>query len=93
VFGQTPFNLQTGGDAGRNFFHGYGLNEWDFQLSKEIPIAESYRLELRAELYNVFNHTQFANPGGDFASPAAFGLVIGIQGLPREVQLAAKFYF
>jgi len=93
VYGQTPFNLATGGDAGRNFFHGYGLDEWDFQLSKEIPIAESYRFELRAELYNVFNHTQFANPGGDFASPASFGLVTGIQGLPREVQLAAKFYF
>jgi hypothetical protein len=92
VFGTTPFNLETGGNAGRNFFHGFGLNQWDFQLTKQIPLAESYRIELRAELYNVFNHTQFANPDGNFTH-STFGLVTGIQGLPREVQLAAKFYF
>jgi len=92
VYGTAPFNLETGGDAGRNFFRGFGRNQWDFQLTKQIPVTERYRFELRAELYNMFNHTQFANPDGNFTDPT-FGLTSGIQGLPREVQLAGKFYF
>jgi hypothetical protein len=91
--GGTPFNPETGGNAGRNFFHGPGLQEWDFQLSKDFQIRESLRMEFRAELYNIFNHTNFNNPDGNFADGPAFGSIGAIQGLPREVQLAAKFYF
>lgn len=93
IGGTGPFNVQTGGNAGRNLFHGPGLNNWDFQLTKEFPIREAMRVELRAELFNIFNHTQFALPDGNLADGSTFGTVSGIQGLPRVVQLAAKFYF
>lgn len=91
--GGTPFNPETGGNAGRNFFRGPGIQQWDFQLTKEIPIREQMRFELRAEVYNIFNHTNFAAPDGNFADGSSFGTIGGIQGLPREVQLAGKFYF
>lgn len=88
-----PFNPETGGNAGRNSVHGPGLENWDFQLTKQFPIRESMRVELRAELYNIFNHTNFANPDGNLADGSSFGTIGAIQGLPRIAQLAAKFYF
>lgn len=91
--GGTPFNPQTGGDAGRNFIHGPGLQNWDFVLTKQFNIREKMRLELRGELYNIFNHANFANPDGNLADGSSFGTIGAIQGLPREAQLAAKFYF
>jgi hypothetical protein len=73
---------------------GPGLNNWDFQLFKDTNITESTRLELRIEFYNVFNHTQF-DPAGivtDINAGSAFGQVFAAHH-PREIQLAAKFYF
>jgi hypothetical protein len=89
----TPFNPETGGNAGRNIVHGPGLQNWDMQLTKQFAIREGMHLELRAELYNIFNHTNFANPDGNLADGTSFGTIGAIQGLPRVAQLAAKFYF
>ena len=91
--GGTPFNPETGGNAGRNIVRGPGLQNWDFQLTKQFPVRENMRLELRAELYNIFNHTNFANPDGNLADGSSFGTISNIQGLPRIAQIAAKFYF
>jgi hypothetical protein len=65
----------------------------DFQLTKQFPIKESVRMELRAEVFNIFNHAQFGNPDGNLADGASFGRISRIHGLPRIAQLAAKFYF
>jgi Carboxypeptidase regulatory-like domain len=91
--GGTPFNPETGGNAGRDIIHGPGLQNWDFELTKRFQVHESMRLELRAELYNIFNHTNFANPDGNLADGSSFGTIGAIQGLPRIAQLAVKFYF
>lgn len=91
--GGTPFNTQTGGNAGRQFIHGPGIDDWDFQLTKEFPIYEQARIELRAEVFNIFNHANFALPDGNLADGSSFGTIGGITGVPRVVQLAAKVYF
>jgi hypothetical protein len=52
------------------------------------------RFELRAEVYNIFNHTQF-NPQfiiTDINQGTSFGQAQGAYDA-RETQLAAKFYF
>lgn len=90
-FASAP--LGSLGNAGRNVFRGPGLNNWDMELYKNTHITESTYVQLRIELYNAFNHTQF-NPGGittNFAS-SRFGQVRSAFA-PRQVQLAAKFYF
>lgn len=84
--------LGTFGNAGRNFIHGPGIADWDFELAKDIPIKEQKRIELRGELFNVLNHTQFLNPPDGTFGDAAFGRVLNAR-LPRIAQLAAKFYF
>ncbi|MBI3649955.1 MAG: TonB-dependent receptor [Acidobacteria bacterium] len=45
--------------AGRNLLQAAGLNNWDLAFFKRFSITEHQRLELRAELYNAFNHPQF----------------------------------
>jgi Carboxypeptidase regulatory-like domain len=82
------------GFAPRNLLHGPGINNFDFQLSKDTAITESTRLETRIEFYNLFNHTQFSESGivTDINQGSNFGRVFADAG-PRLIQLAAKFYF
>jgi hypothetical protein len=79
------------GNAGRNFFHGPGINNTDVGIYKDTKITESTKVELRFEFFNAFNHAQFDNPGGNVSS-INFGRVLSA-GSPRIIQLAAKFYF
>jgi hypothetical protein len=59
----APFTL---GNAGRNYFHGPGVNNFDWALHKVTNLhGEKAQLELRFEFYNLWNHTQFTTtPGG-----------------------------
>ena len=56
------------GTANRRFFHGPGINNTDLGISKMIPLNEAMHFEIRGEFFNIFNHAQFNNPGGDISS-------------------------
>jgi len=86
----TPVYGQFG-NAGRDIIHGPGINNTDLQVSKVFVYHERYRVELRMEGYNVWNHTQFSAPSGS-ASSTNFGRVTSAAS-GRTVQLAGKFYF
>jgi len=61
-------NPATGvfGDVGRNTLIGPGFSDVDFSLAKQFPLHfEGIRLEFRADMFNVFNHPNFANPDAD----------------------------
>jgi len=99
--GQTYFNtslfslepLGQIGDAGRNFFHGPGINNFDLAILKNFAVTESKMLEYRAEFFNAFNHAQFNNPNGLInAGPGVFGVVTSARD-PRIIQMALKFVF
>jgi len=56
----------TFGDTGRNTLIGPGFSDVDFSVAKEFPLHfEGIRLEFRADMFNVFNHPNFANPDSD----------------------------
>ena len=71
---------------------GPGLDDWDFSVHKQINLTETKYLQFRAELFNVFNHTNFSNPDGGFSDGSQFG-EITTAGDPREVQFALKLFF
>jgi hypothetical protein len=50
------------GNMGWNIMTGPGVNNWDVTFAKRIPLGlpERFNLRFRAEMYNVFNHTQFS---------------------------------
>ena len=80
------------GNSGRNFFHGPGINNWDFGLYKDTRVTEGTRIGVRFKFFNFFNHTQFDAPGTDVNATGQFGRVTAARP-PRIIQLAAKFLF
>ncbi len=72
---------------------GPGLIDWDFSVHKKIPLSETKYFQFRAEIFNVFNHTNYSNPDGGFSDgPTSFGK-IATAGDPRLLQFALKFFF
>jgi len=50
------------GNLGRWALHGPGLSQLDLTAHKRFSLNEKARVEFRAEIYNILNHTNFANP-------------------------------
>jgi Carboxypeptidase regulatory-like domain len=58
-----------GFDSSRYNVRGPGFQNWDISLFKNIPLyRESVRMQLRLEMFNAFNHTEFNgwNTGATF---------------------------
>jgi len=51
----------TWGNAAKTEIRGPGINNFDIGLFKNITVRERFRLQLRGEGYNAFNHTQFSS--------------------------------
>jgi hypothetical protein len=83
--------LGTFGNAGRNNLIGPGTNNFDFSIFKSNRITELTRIELRAEIFNIFNHPQFLNPVSD-PTNQAFGRITGTRPA-REIQFGVKIVF
>ncbi len=81
----------TFGNTGRNILFGPGMENIDFGLLKNFSIRERYKIQFRAEAFNLFNHPAFNNPNANVSS-STFG-VITSAGSPRVLQLALKAMF
>jgi hypothetical protein len=89
----------TLGDPAHAYLRGPGINNWDLSFFRNFPIRERMRLQLRLEMYNAFNHTQFSgvdftsrfDPTGKQVNPT-FGQ-INASRTPRQMQLALRFNF
>src|SRR5215212_7480877 len=53
------------GSLGRNALRGFGLSQLDLAVRRQFPLGEAARLQVRAEVFNVFNHPNFGDPVGD----------------------------
>jgi len=100
----TPPADMTQGHMGRNIFRGPRFTNWDFSLSKAWKLSDRFKLQLRGEVFNILNHTNFdvftmntdlgvfpANAGLVNYTPdvAAANPVIGSGG-SRHIQLGVK---
>jgi len=93
--------LGTLGNAGRNFFHGPGLNNFDFAVHKDTRVSEATKLDLRIEFFNLFNHANFnpvssAQGVNGFSNSRNFGRILSARSSgidSRLIQLVAKFNF
>jgi hypothetical protein len=78
------------GNSGPTVLNGPGLNNWDIGVEKSFRIVrESNRLQLRAEMFNAWNHAQFEQPNGNAGAGANFGRISATRP-PRLIQVAAK---
>jgi hypothetical protein len=83
----------TFGNTGRNLLQGPGINYSDAAVMKNWSAAERYKLQFRWELFNAFNHTNFAVPqnnpsSGNFGAITATGPI-----RPRVMQAGLKLTF
>ena len=81
------------GNCGRNTLRGPSITNFDFALARTFDyFGEGRNLELRWEMFNVFNTPQFGLPERNVSS-GAFGRITSLAGDPRLMQFALKFNF
>ena len=80
----------TPGNAGPTSAWGPGALTTDLSLVKRFSL-DRLTVDVRAEAFNLFNHTNYSNPNGSYPS-ASFGSITSA-GDPRIVQLAARLAF
>ncbi len=99
---QSGGNYARAGTLGRNAVYGPGYHTWDTGMMKDITLHERYKIEFRADVFNLFNTPQFTN--GSFNSGVSNGAVTNnlttIIGSPqtrfsseRQMQFAFRFLF
>jgi len=83
----------TFGNAGRNILVGPGFADVDFSIYKVFPLHfERMNLEIRADMFNAFNHVNYGNPDGTLGD-STFGTITGPAGGMRIIQLGAHLTF
>jgi len=81
------------GNCGRNTLRGPDYINFDMGLARTFDyFGEGRRLELRWEMFNMFNTPQFGLPQNDITNAAA-GRISTLAGDPRVMQFALKFVF
>jgi hypothetical protein len=82
----------TFGNSGRNVIIGPGTWNMDMSLSRNFRISDLTRTQVRADFYNIFNHSTFVAPPStqNFADSPDFGALF-VARSPRILQLGVKF--
>ena len=52
-----------------------GTNNWDMSLYKTFRLQERATLQLRADAFNPWNHTEFSTVGMTYSTPSTFGKI------------------
>ena len=112
-FNPAAFNANlpagTFGNVGRNTLRGPSFVQSDVSFFKNTRLSENTSLQLRMEIFNIFNFANYADPSGGLSCAGAvgncadFGKSIstvgnnlgGLLGFggPRQIQLSARFNF
>ncbi len=94
------FNFYYGKGPRITDLRGFGYRNQDFALIKETHLTEGVKLQLRGEIFNLWNWHIF-NAGGDFGSSAFttdlaspdFGRWNGTVSPPRTMQIGVRLTF
>ncbi len=85
------------GNSGYDMLRGPRYQSWDVNLEKNIEWKERYRVQLRADAFNVFNHPNFGIPAANISNTSTVGTITSVSSTPtyqqRTVEFAAKFNF
>jgi hypothetical protein len=96
-FQLNPSNTATGLSNGvpneqRGLINGPPTKRVDFTMKKEVRFRENITLQLRAEVFNIFNHTNFRSFVSTNVTSLSFGQIGGFRD-PRNMQFGAKLSF
>lgn len=97
AFQQTPLG-QFGNSARMNIYMP-GARNVDASAVKSFHLAEFGTFQLRADFFNLFNHTNWGAPGVSLLNPQTFGVITkasigpGFPNDPRILQFSGKLQF
>ena len=93
----TTFHL---GNLPRNAIYGPGFSNTDLSIIKNTGVGGARRIQLRLEVFNLFNTANYGQPGRiATVGSTSFGVITntrfptGDSGSARQVQFAAKYLF
>ena len=80
------------GNSGRNILRAPGFVNIDIGISRDLSMRERFRMQFRAEVFNLLNHPNFGLPMMAIGNPQA-GIIGSVINPERQIQLAMKLYF
>ncbi len=80
------------GNAARSIMRGPGLFNMDVSLIRNFDFLERFRLQFRAESFNIINRANFQDPGIQLGSPN-HGVINSTRANARSIQLGLKLTF
>jgi len=89
----------TYGNVGRDVLIGPGITTLDFSALKNTNLSERFKLQFRAELFNLLNHANFGTPNpvvftSASATPApTAGVITATSTTSRQIQFGLKLLF
>jgi hypothetical protein len=104
AFSQNPAvkGVAVDGNSGRNMLHGPTFKDVDLAISRDFNFKEHFRLQARADAYNVFNLVSLSTPAGNsvtccstpstIPAPGTFGKILTANPM-RQLQLGLRLTF
>ncbi len=100
----APVTAVRFGNSGRNILRGPGLKNLDASIFRDFPLRERFKLQFRAEAFNVSNTPAFNNPGATASSPTrnvdgsiralnGYTEIASAQATERQFRFALKLIF
>jgi hypothetical protein len=101
----APVTAVRFGNTGRNILRGPGLTNLDASIFRDFAISERFKLQFRAEAFNLSNTPAFNNPGatvssatrnavtGEITNLGGFTEVTSAQATERQFRFALKLMF
>jgi hypothetical protein len=99
----APVTAVAFGSSGRDILRGPGLFNIDLSLFRDFAVTERFKLQFRAEAFNLTNTPQFGNPAANVSSATfnADGSIKALNGYSivssasseRQLRFALKFSF
>jgi hypothetical protein len=80
------------GNSGRNILRAPGFIDVDLGVTRDFHFGEGWRLQFRAEAFNLFNHPNFGLPTMAIGNQQA-GIISTVVNPERQIQVAIKLYF
>jgi hypothetical protein len=94
AFRPTTDNTGTYGNSGRGILRNPGQAQADLSLVKNTRFHERFVHQFKLELFNAFNHPQFAGPGSTIGTASEGVISSLLYNTPmRQIQMAMKLSF
>jgi hypothetical protein len=88
------------GNTPRNYLRGPGLKNLDFSVVKDTAVrllGENGKVQFRTEIFNLFNHANFNQPGtavfGGTTLTSSGGVILTTRTFSRQIQFGLKILF